>query len=505
MTSELQGNVIDLCPVGALTSRPYAFQARPWELTKTDSFDAMDAVGSAIRVDTRGREVMRILPRVNDLVNEEWISDKTRFVWDGLRTQRLDRAYVRTDGRLAPVTWRAALDAVASKLKATAPEKIGFIGGDLQTAEEFFAFKDLAHRLGIVNVDARQDGTRLDPADGRVSYLFNATIAGIEAADAILLVGTNPRLEAAVLNARIRKLWRAGPVAIGVIGERADLTYDYDYLGAGGQTLAELAAGSLGFAGTLKNAERPLIIVGQGALSRPDGAAVLAAAAKIAKDCGAIGEEWNGFSVLHTAAGRVGALDVGCVPGEGGLSVPEMLADDSGLEVVFLLGADEIDTAALSGKFVVYLGTHGDAGAHAADVILQGAAYTEKAGTFVNTEGRPQFANRAAFPPGEAREDWAILRALSAAAGAQLPYDSFAELRRTMLAAVPYLADTDMITPADPAALDALAGRGGDIHDAPFLSPIKDFYLTNPITRASAVMAECSALAQQRSALAAAE
>src|SRR3954462_7881276 len=355
MTSELQGNVVDLCPVGALTSKPYAFAARPWELNKTESIDVMDALGSAIRVDTRGREVMRILPRVNDDVNEEWISDKTRHVADGLRTQRLDQPYVRKGGRLVPASWQEAFAAIAAKVKSAKPDRIGALAGDLCAVEEMFALKELMGRLGVANIDCRQDGAALDPANGRASYLFNATIAGIEQADGLMIIGANPRREAPVLNARIRKRWRSGSLKIGLIGEKADLTYDYAYLGAGAETLA-------GFTNHVKaKLERQLWLIGEGALARPDGAAILAMVAKAAVSVGAIKDGWNGFSILHTAASRVGGLDIGFVPGAGGKPALDM-AKAGALDVVFLLGADEIEIA--PGAFTVYIGTHGDVGAH---------------------------------------------------------------------------------------------------------------------------------------------
>jgi len=489
MTSELQSNVVDLCPVGALTSKPYAFAARPWELNKTQSIDVMDALGSAIRIDTRGREVMRILPRTNDEVNEEWISDKTRHVVDGLRTQRLDQPYLRTNGRLRPASWKEAFAAIAGKVKTASGKCIGAIVGDLAGVEEMYALKDLMGRLGSGNIDARQDGAALDPKWGRASYLFNATVAGIERADAALIIGCNPRREAPVLNARIRKRWRAGNFPIGLIGEKADLTYQYDYLGAGAETLAGLANSK--FADALKAAERPLIIVGAGALARKDGAAIASLAAKAAVEFGAFKDGWNGFSVLHSAASRVGALDLGLVPGAGGQDAAQMAA--GGVEVLFLLGADEIDVA--PGPFVVYIGTHGDRGAHRADVILPGAAYPEKSAIYVNTEGRVQQANRAAFPPGDAREDWAILRALSDIVGHKLPYDSLNALRQAMFVAHPHLMRVDQIAPADAADIGKLAKLGGAADKAPLRSQVADFYLTNPIARASAIMAECSALA----------
>jgi NADH-quinone oxidoreductase subunit G len=495
MKSELQGNVIDLCPVGALTSKPYAFQARPWELIKTESIDVMDAVGCNIRVDTRGREVQRILPRTNEAVNEEWISDKTRFVWDGLRTQRLDQPYIRENGRLRPATWTEAFGAIAARAKIAGGEKTGALIGDLVSAEEAFAIKDLMDRLGSPHLDCRPAGLALDPAWGRASYLFNATIAGIEDAGALLIVGSNPRREAAVLNARIRKRWLRGNFEIALVGEAADLTYGYQHIGAGSDSLADLAAGKHPFAETLKKAERPMLIVGEGALARGDGQALFSFTAKIANDCGLIRDAWNGFSVLHSAASRVGALDVGAVPSRNGFDTAGILdaCANGNIEVLFLFGADEIEIP--DGPFVVYVGTHGDRGAHRADVILPGAAYTEKSSIYVNTEGRPQLANRAAFAPGDAREDWAILRAMSEVMGAKLPYDSLADLRRAMFAKHPHLALIDSIEPANPSDIGKLAKATGKFDKAPFRSLVSDFYLTNPITRASAIMAECSALA----------
>ena len=493
MTSELQGNVVDLCPVGALTSKPFAFTARPWELNKTESIDVMDAVGSAIRVDTRGREVMRILPRVNEQVNEEWISDKTRFIWDGLRTQRIDKPYIRVNNRLQATSWNEAFSAIGKAVASADASKIGAIAGDLASVEEMYALKGLLGALGSENVDCRQDGSVLDPALGRASYLFNPTIEGIEEADALLIIGANPRFEASVLNARIRKRFRRGGFPIAVIGENTDLRYDYEYLGAGPQTLGDLASGSLGFLETLKNAKRPIIMLGQGALSREDGKAILSKAAALARDVGAVAENWNGFAVLHTAASRVGGLDIGFVPGKGGADAAAML---SGMDVLFLLGADELDFSARKAGFTVYIGSHGDAGAMNADVVLPAATYTEKSGTYVNTEGRVQMTTRAGFAPGDAREDWAIIRALSAVLGKTLPYDSLAALRASLYADVPHLAALDDVASADGTALDAVASLGGDLGEAAFVSPVADFYLTNPIARASAVMAECSALAR---------
>ncbi|MHC2018320.1 NADH-quinone oxidoreductase subunit NuoG [Methylobacterium sp. CM6247] len=496
MGSELQGNVADLCPVGALVHKPQSYEVRPWELSKTESIDVMDAVGCAIRVDARGREVMQIEPRVNEDINEEWISDKTRHAVDGLRAQRLDRPYLRENGRLRPASWGEAFAAIAARMKSADPKRVGAIVGDLAAVEEIYALKTLMGSLGVTNLDCRQAGEAIDPAWGRAAYTFNPTIPGIEEADAILLVGTNPRLEASLLNVRIRKRWRMAPLAVGLIGEAADLTYPHTYLGAGPETLADIAAGKHSFAEVLKSASRPLVVVGTGALTRPDGAAILSLAAALAKDIGAVTAEWNGFAVLQTAAARVGALDLGFVPGEGSLGFGRMV-ETGALDVLFNLGADEVEIGA--GAFVIYQGTHGDRGATRADVILPGAAYTEKNATFVNLEGRVQTTNRAGFPPGDAREDWAILRAFSDVLGKRLPFDSLGALRRDLYAVYPHFAALDAIATSDVAAtVDTLTGLGGEPGRSAFVSAVPDFYLTNAIARASRVLAECSSLAQTR-------
>jgi NADH-quinone oxidoreductase subunit G len=509
--SEMSANAVDLCPVGALTHRPWAHNARPWELRKTESIDVMDALGSAIRVDTRGREVMRILPRNNDVVNEEWISDKTRHIVDGLKTQRLDRPYVRRNGRLTPATWPEALQFIAEKLKATPADRIGAIAGDLAGAEEMFALRDLLIRLGVRNMDCRQDGSKADPGFGRSSYLFNSTIAGIDQADAILLVGTNPRLEAAVLNSRIRRRWRQGAAHIALIGDMMDLGYPFDHLGSDARVLEDLVAGKGSFAEILKNATYPMVIVGSGAAARADGKSILALAAKLAlairegKDDG-----WQPFNLLSIAASRVAGLDLGFVPLSGGLDALAQIkaAQEGRLEVLYLLGADEFDMSAMGSAFVVYQGTHGDAGAQRADVILPGSAYTEKSATYVNTEGRAQMTVRATFAPGEAKEDWAIIRALSAEVGHTLPYDTLQALRVSMYKSAPLLAELDRVRESGAAGLAEIAKEKISIGAGSLSSPIKDFYLTNPIARASAVMAEMSALkkaASQAQRLSAAE
>src|SRR5262249_29595378 len=385
--------------------------------------------------DTRGREVMRILPRVNEVVNEEWISDKTRHIVDGLRTQRLDRPYIRENGKLRAASWTEAFHAIAARAGRIDGKRVGAIAGDLAGVEEMFALKELLAKCGSANL-AVQGGDAFDTKSGRGTYLFNPTIAGIEQADALLILGSNPRKEASIVNARIRKRWRTGQLRVGLIGERADLTYAYDYLGAGTDSLLELASGKNSFADVLKSAKHPIVLVGAGATSRHDGAAVLALTAKLAVDFGAVRDDWNGFAVLHDTASRVGALDIGFAPSANSLTAAQMTAFGT-LDVLFLLGADE--TKVPDGTFVVYIGTHADQGAHRADVILPGAAYTEKSAIFANTEGRVQITGRAGFPPGEAREDWAIIRALSAVLGKKLPYDSLPGLRQAIFKDVPHL------------------------------------------------------------------
>ena len=491
--SELTGNLIDVCPVGALTSKPYAFNARPWELRKTQTIDVMDAVGSNIRVDARGREVLRILPVLHEGINEEWIADKSRFIWDGLKRQRLDKPYIRKDGKLVAASWDEAFAVAAEKLTSTPSQKIAALAGDLVPTEAVKALKDLMSAIGTPHMDCRQDGAQIGGGDRR-SYLFNTGIAGLEQADVILLVGTNPRVEAPMINARLRKIWlNTLDVKIGLIGERKDLSYDYDYLGAGPETLTN-AEGA--FFDALKAAKNPAIIVGMGALTRDDGAAILAAAAKLASSVGAVRDDWNGFNILHTAAGRVGALDLGFLPGAAGKDFAGILggAENGEIDVVFNLGADECDTSKMKNAFVIYQGSHGDAGARYADVIFPAAAYTEQNAIYVNTEGRAQMASRASFPPGEAREDWAIIRALSDRIGKTLPYDDMFALRQAMFADAPHLAHIDAIG-GDDAAFDIAAlGVPGTIGTAPFASPVADYYLTNPIARASKTMAECSAI-----------
>ncbi|TVQ34656.1 MAG: NADH-quinone oxidoreductase subunit G [Geminicoccaceae bacterium] len=487
ITSELSGNIIDLCPVGALNSKPYEYTARTWELRKHEGIDVMDAVGSSIRIDTRGNEVMRILPRLHEDVNEEWIADKTRFAYDGLKRRRLDKPWVKKDGKLQPATWPEAFDAIRAGLDGLKGKQIAGIVGDQVDLEAMVAFKDLMAAFESPHVDCRQDGAKL--AQPRASYLFNTTIAGIEQADAILLIGTFPRHEAPLVNARIRKRYRMGGLQVGRIGCPGDLTYPVTDLGAGPPTLAELAAGKHDFGAVLEAAERPMLILGTGALARDDGGRILGLARQVAERYGMVQEAWNGFNVLHRAASRVGGLDLGLVPGKGGKDVASILqaAAKGQVKAVYLLGADEIETEALADAFVIYQGSHGDRGAHVADVILPGAAYTEKPATWVNTEGRPQRSPAAAFPPGDAKEDWKILRALSAALGHTLAYDTLAQVRARIKEVAPHLALMDRIEPAPWAAF----GASGAADETPFTAPITDYYRTCPISRASATMAAC--------------
>jgi NADH-quinone oxidoreductase subunit G len=495
LTSELQGNLIDLCPVGALTAKPHALSARPWELKKTETIDVMDALGCAIRVDTRGPQTIRILPRVNEDINEEWISDKTRFVVDGLSVQRLDVPYVRKNGHLQEVSWEEALTCAAEHLRSAHPNRIGAIVGDLAGVEESFVLKKLMDYLDTPNIDCRQDGAVLDPLYGRMSYLFNPTLAGVEEADVILLIGANPRVEASVFNARLRKCWFLGTAPIAVIGSHVDLTYPYTHLGTGPKALEDLITGRSPFSTLLSSAKRPLVIVGQGALARDDGHAVFAQIARLALTIGLLRPDWIGLSILHTAAARVGCLDLGLIPKKGGLSATRM-AKGQGLDVLFLLGADELQIE--PGPFVIYQGSHGDRGAHRADVIFPGAAYTEKSATYVNTEGRVQKTYPVSFPPGMAQEDWSILTNLANYLGLSLPFSDLHGLRKHLYASYPHFARENHIHresfSASLPAFKILSVSPDMCKDTPFESSIEDFYVTNPIARASRIMARCSAL-----------
>ena len=490
LSSELSGNMIDICPVGALTSKPYAFVARPWELKKTDSIDVLDAVGAAVRIDARGPEVLRILPRLNEDVNEEWLGDKSRFSIDGLKRRRLDKPWVRREGKLVPASWNEAFGAIAARMRPLKGDRIGAVAGNLCDAESMVALKDLLAAFGSANLDCRQDGARLD-GSRRDFYTFNSGIAGIEDADALLIVGSNPRREAPVLNARIRKRVLAGAFPIAAIGPVADLTYKVDFLGDGPGVLAGLHDGSLAFAEVLKAAKKPMIIIGQGALARPDGAAVLAAAWRLAASVGALGAEWHGFNILHTAAARVGAMDLGFLPGPGGKTLDAMLG--GGVDLLWLLGADEFDTSRIGpDTFVVYQGHHGDRGAARADVILPGAAYTEKSGTYVNTEGRVQRGAQATFAPGEAREDWTIIRAFSELVDHKLPYDTLAGVRARLVQANPVFATVGERAAVICTDLSGPAGDPAVLAEDAFVPAVPNYYQTDPVSRASPTMARCT-------------
>ena len=484
LTSELSGNLIDICPVGALTSRPYAFVSRPWELRKTDSIDVQDATGTNIRIDTRGPEVLRILPRVNEDVNEEWMADRGRFSFDGLKRKRLDRPWIRVGGKLRPASWAEAIAAIAIRLKGMPGDRIGAVAGDLAEAESVFALKLMMHALGSANLDCRQDGAAID-ASRPDFYRFNTTIAGIDEADALLIIGANPRVEAPVINARIRKRWLAGKFPIARIGPPdVDLTYPHAHLGDGPAALRAILDGTHAF-----KAERPMVLLGRGALARPDGASVLAAAWRIARQASALRGDWHGFNLLHHFGGQVGALALGFVPGAAGKDLGAMLS--GGVDALWLLGADGFDPAAISPEtFLIYQGHHGDRAASRADVILPGAAYTEKDGTYLNTEGRWQRGRMAVHAPGEAREDWRILRAASEALGVTLPFDNLAALREAMVAMAPELG-----APFARRGCTDTAGPSGDIaalDDAPFVLPIQHYHLADTIARASEVMAQCA-------------
>ncbi|MEM1381075.1 MAG: NADH-quinone oxidoreductase subunit NuoG [Pseudomonadota bacterium] len=497
--SELTGNLIDVCPVGALTSKPYAFSARPWELKKVETIDVMDAVGSNIRMDVRGREVMRILPRTHDDVNEEWLADKSRFVSDGLTKRRLDRPYIREGGKLRPATWNEAFDAIAARLENTPADKVAAIVGDLVPAEPIKALKDLMEMIGTPHLDCRQDGSTLGTLPNgdrapRSAYTFAPGIASIDEADAILIIGANPRIEAPLINARIRKNWlHRLDLSIGIIGTPHDLTYETVSIGAGPESIVALLRGDHSFARALENATKPMIILGAGALARDDGHAVMAETLKLAEKVGAFTEEWRGFGVLHNAAARVGALDLGFLPDENGHDFNAILsaAQRGDIEVVYNLGCDEADLGPLTNTFVIYQGHHGDAGAKVADVILPGAAYPEQPGLFANLEGRVQVANRVYFPFGEAKDDWAIIRALSERLGKTLPYDDLFALRQAMISNAPTFGALDVVAPSDAPSSDDWSGAGS--LDAALFAPVyTDYYQTNPIARASQTMAECS-------------
>lgn len=480
--TELSGNLIDVCPVGALTSKPYAFTARPWELRKTETIDVHDAVGCNIRIDSRGREVMRILPRLHEDVNEEWINDRSRFAYDGLAKNRLDRPYVRNEkGKLEEASWDEAFTAIAEKLNKVKGDKVAALAGDLCDVESMVALKDLLNGLGSENYECRLDGMNMDISE-RAGYIFNTTIAGIEDSDAILLVGTNPRWEASLINARIRKTWLESRVKVGVIGEEYDLSYPYDYIGNGVDAIEALSAGKHVFSKVLEKAENPMVIIGSAVFCREDGVALQYLLRELADKFKMVKKGWNGFNVLHKDASRVGAFDIGFVSKDG--------FDIKDMSVLYLLGADSFDTSCIDKKaFVIYQGHHGDVGAERADVILPGFSYTEKNGIYVNTEGRVQRARKAVDGPGDSREDWKIIRALSEFVGKKpLPYNQEAALLERIFKEWPHFGKMDQVMTADWKKF----GKKGKISKDPFVPPVENFYMTNVICRASKVMQDCT-------------
>lgn len=489
VSSELSGNMIDICPVGALTSRPYAFKARSWELVKTESIDVLDAVGSNIRIDVRGKEVVRILPRLNEQINEEWISDKTRFACDGLKIQRLGSCFVKKTGKLEQATWDEALLEIKNKISKVKPDQIAAIVGNLSDVESAFAFKSLMDKIGSPNLDCRTNYEKLD-ASNRSSYLFNTSIARIEEADLCLIVGANPRHDAPLVNARIRKRFLKGDFEVASIGGELDLTFKVNNLGDDPKILEEILDGSHKFSLLLKKAKNPMIILGEDAISRKDGEAIISISQKIAEKYNAVREDWNGFNILHKAAGRVGALDVGFVPGKGGKDLSKIIssASEGDIKVIIMLGGDEIDMPKFDKAFVIYIGHHGDKIANNADVILPSSAYTEKDAIYVNLEGRPQKSKRALFAPGEAKEDTEIINLIAGSLGLELGFKSFSDLRVKMIKQYPHLGKISVITNSQWKIIDSKVKLSSEkIKNNKY-----NFYMTDPISRASKTMAQCS-------------
>ncbi|UWI83423.1 NADH-quinone oxidoreductase subunit NuoG [Wolbachia endosymbiont of Howardula sp.] len=488
--SELSGNIIDLCPVGALTSKPYSSRARPWELSHCETIDIMDAVGSSIRVDYRGPEVMRILPRVNEEINEEWISDKTRFSYDGLSIQRLDRTYIKKNGKLMPVTWHEAFTYIAKRLYNIPSSKIAAIAGDLADCESMLLLKEIMQRLGSDNIDCRQDGAYIIP-NNRGLYIFNTTILGIESADLCLLINTNPRFEAPMINARIRKRYLMGNFTIASIGPDIEYLYHIEKLGDTPDILHKISEGNHRFCEVLSSAHKPMLIIGQDALTRDDSHSILVLACKIAEKFNMIRDNWNGFNMLHKTASRVGGLDVGFIPSTSEKNIRTILkqVEDGEIEVLYLLGADEINTSKLKNAFIIYQGHHGDRSAHIADVILPGAAYTEKNSTYVNTEGRVQNTNIVTLPPGDAQEDWRIIKTLSQYLNILLPYDSLLDIRKKLNNIGLQFQQSNQIV-KNP--WNSISHQNITLSSEPFILQKYNFYMTDSISRASKIMSDCT-------------
>jgi len=487
ISSELSGNIIDLCPVGALTSKPYAFKARSWELTKTESIDVLDAVGSNIRIDSRGNEVMRILPRLNEDVNEEWISDRTRFSYDALKYQRLDTPMVKVGGKLQKSSWDEALNLIADKLKSSDPAKIGAIAGDLVDIETMFAAKKLLNALGSNNHDCRQDGSLQDNSD-RSLYTFNTTIAGIDNADFCLIIGSNPRHEASILNARLRKARINNNMKVALVGEKVDLTYDYKHLGTSPWILKQISEGSHPICTQVEKAKNPMLIIGSGPLVDGGHEGIIYYAKKIASKYNFIHEGWNGFNVLQRVASRVGGMDIGFISDENSMSTRSMFSTQ--MDVLFLLGADELNKHTLNASsFVVYIGHHGDNGAALADVVLPAPAYTEKDGTYVNLEGRVQQGYRAVLPLGEAKPEWQTFADLASILGENLGFSNLKEIRKLMISDNKILESLDIVTPS---TYVNDAGKMKELNTDTLYNPIANYYMTDVISRNSKTMAECT-------------
>jgi NADH-quinone oxidoreductase subunit G len=489
LTSEISGNIIDLCPVGALTSKPYAFKARSWELKKVDSIDVLDAVGCNIRVDARGGEVMRILPKINEEINEEWLSDKARFSYDGLKCQRLDVPMIKKNNQLTPCSWSEAYAVVAQKLLHTNPANIAALAGNLADCEAMMVLKDLMHGINCYNLDCRIDGANID-ANKRNSYIFNTTIAGIEKADLCLLIGANVRFEAPMINTRLRKRVLQGKFTMASIGPELDLTYQVQQLGDDIKILEQILTNQHDFATSLKNAKFPMIILGADVAKRGDGQAILALVSEICHKYHITRPDWNGYNFLQQAAARTGGLDLGFVPKKNAKSFKQIYATAHDLEVLYLLGVDEIDIAKFTNSFIIYQGHHGDKGASAADVILPGAAYTEKSATYVNTEGRVQRTNIAIPPPGQAKVDHVLLQELAKYLNISLPYHDEATLRANMIKYAPHFAALDKIVAAN--WQDGFGAAGSFEEDAiKVYSNHSNFYMSNVISKSSATMAQC--------------
>ena len=485
--SELSGNVIDLCPVGALTSKPYAFSARPWELKQTESIDVMDAVGSNIRIDTKGNKVMRVLPRNNDEINEEWISDKTRFFWDGLSLQRIDKPYLRENGKLRQVSWKKAIDVASDKLLNTNPKKIASITGDLVSIESIYSIKKLMDSIKSPNTECRQDGSKIN--GGREKWLFNSKLSGIDVSDGCLLIGTNPRIEAALINSRIVRKSKEKNYSIGLLGNKSELNYNYDYLGDDPSIIYDLIDNKSPFCEKLSEMNKPIMIIGQGALKGDEGEDYLNLCIELANNYNFLKNDWNGFNVLHTAASRPGAMEIGFLPKERGKDLDQIIDGykKGDISTLFLLGADEIEISEKTDCFVIYQGHHGDKGANIADLILPSPSFNEQNGLFINTEGRIQESIRATFPIGEAKEDWEIISLISKKMGLENIDNSFEDLRSSLFQSFPHLADIDMCLSGE--KLPEKIERK-DIKQHVFKNSLNNFWLSNSITRSSRLMCE---------------